>query len=84
MRQKEENHSEAAIISDGKVQNTEEKLNAAYKYLVVTQIFSNELQQTLKDLGLDNYALFCDVINDSLDLLNEKVTDQMFIAKGVV
>lgn len=69
--------------SEAAVNDTEEKLNAAYKYLVVTQIFSKELQQTLKELGLDNYALFCDVINDSLDLLNEKVTDQMFIARGV-
>lgn len=69
---------------DDNAQFTEEQLYAAYKYLVVAQLFSTELQQTLKIMGMENYSLFCEVINDSLDMLNEKLTGQMCIMKGVV
>lgn len=74
--------SEAAV--DGKVQDTEDNFNKTLRCLVVTQVFTQELEQNIKECGLEHCGLFCSVIQDSLDMLSTKLTDQMIVSKAVV
>lgn len=78
---KEQPTSEAAV--DGKVQDTEDNFNKTLRCLVVTQVFTQELEQNFKECGLEHCGLFCSVIQDSLDMLSTKLTDQMIASEAV-
>lgn len=65
-------------------QTAEEKLDAAYHQLVLIQVFTTDLEKDLKKCGLKHCALLCEVVNDSLNLINTKVADRILTARGGV
>ena len=64
--------------------NTEDNFNKTLRCLVVTQVFTQELEQNFKECGLEHCAFLCDILRDSLDMLSTKLTDEIFTSKAVV
>lgn len=70
-------------IDDGTVQTSKEIYSTAYKGLVTTQLFASDLKKNLLATGLGNYTLLCDVVTDSLDMLNTKLCDEIVSKHGI-